>query len=211
VGATGFAILCGLGIGLAGRRLAAGFDTAIAMVWALGMALGILFISLAPGYAPDLMSYLFGSILFVPPAYLLFLLGLDAVILMGTLAVFKELQAVAFDEEYATVVGVPSRVFQFLLLILISLAVVALIRVVGVILVIALLTIPAAVARQWSDRLSRMMVGAALLGMAACTGGLFLSAGLATAYDTNLPTGPVIILLAAVLYGVSSVLRRGRR
>jgi len=210
-GATGFALACGVGLGLAERRLHSGFDTLIAMVWAVGMALGILFVSLAPGYAPDLMSYLFGSLLFVPARYVGMVLLLDFVIVVTVALLFKEFQAVCFDEEGARIVGVPVAAVQQILLALVALAVVTLIRVVGVILVIALLTVPAAIARQWADTLLKTMVVAIFVGAACSTGGLFLSYWLADWYDVNLPTGPLIVLLAVSVYGLSSLVRAGSR
>ena len=144
------ALLAGFGLGFAYRRLRSGLDTLIAMVWTFGMALGILFVSLTPGYAPDLMSYLFGSILFVPAEYLYLVLALDIVILYTVTVLFKELRAVAFDEEFAEVMNIPVEPIFQTLLVLASLAVVTLIRVVGVILGIALFTIPPAIARQCS-------------------------------------------------------------
>ena len=101
LGAAGFGLLGGLIVGLAYRRMHSGLDTLISMVWAIGMALGILFISAAPGYAPDLTSYLFGSLLFVPWDYLWIVAALDVVILATVVLLFKELQAVSFDEEFA--------------------------------------------------------------------------------------------------------------
>jgi len=209
LGATGFALACSLGLGMAERKLGPGLDTLIAMVWAVGMALGIVFISLAPGYAPDLMSYLFGSLLFVPAHYVGMVLLLDAVIVVTVALLFKEFQAVSFDEEGARVAGVPVALIQHLLLALVALAVVTLIRVVGVILVIALLTIPAAVARQWTDTLIRMMVVATLVGAVCSTAGLFLSYWLADWFGVNLPTGPLIVLLAVGVYGASTAARIG--
>jgi zinc transport system permease protein len=211
-GAAAFALLSGVGISIAYDRMRESLDTLIAMVWSVGMALGILFVSLAPGYAPDLMSYLFGSILFVPASYVVLLAVLDLVILVVVLLLFKELRAVVFDEEYARVVGVPARGLFHLLLALVALSVVTLIRVVGVILVIALLTLPAVTARQWCDSLGRMMVLACVLGAACTTGGLFLAYGLSEA-GYNVPTGPLIIVLGAGVYGLSTLLRMlsGRR
>lgn len=209
VGATGFALLCGIGLGVAERKLRSGFDTLIAMVWAIGMALGILFVSLTPGYAPDLMSYLFGSLLFVPVRYVGMVLLLDLVIVVTVALLFKEFQAVCFDEEGAQIVGIPVAAVQQILLALVALAVVILIRVVGVILVIALLTVPAAIARQWADTLLKTMGIAILVGAACSSGGLLLSYWLADWYGVNLPTGPLIVLLAVSLYGLSSLLRAG--
>lgn len=207
IGAVGFALTSGIGIGVVYRRYRSSLDTLIAMVWSVGMALGILFISLAPGYAPDLMSYLFGSILFVPARYVHFVVALDLVILVAVVLLFKEIRAVVFDEEYAEVVGVPVEPIFQAMLTLTALAVVTLIKVVGVILVIALLTIPAAIARQWAESLQRMMVLAVLIGTACTTTGLYLSYWFSDLYGIEAPTGPLIILLAITMFGVSSAVR----
>jgi zinc transport system permease protein len=211
VGAAGFGVLAGLAVGLAYRRLHSGLDTLIAMVWAAGMALGIVFVALAPGYAPDLMSYLFGSLLFVSWDYVALVAALDVVIGLAVLVLYKEFQAVAFDEEFAEVSGVPVERLLLVLMGLIALAVVTLIRVVGVILVIALLTAPAAVARHWSQTLGRMMAVAAGVAATCTTAGLFLSYGLSDAFALSVPPGPLIILLAVAGYGVSDALRGVRR
>jgi len=207
LGALGFGVLSALGIGVAELRLRQGLDTLIAMVWAVGMALGILFVSLAPGQAPDLLGYLFGNILLVSPGYVGLVALLDLLIVGTVLLLFRRLRAVAFDEEFAWVVGVPVEALFLLLLTLVALTVVVLIRVVGVILVIALLTIPAAVARHWTDRLSRMIALAVLTGAASIAAGLFLTFGLSSEFGIDIPTGPSIILLAAAVYGVSAVAR----
>ena len=205
--ASVFGAACGAGVSVAERRARGSLDTLVAVMWALGMALGILFLSLAPGYAPDLLSTLFGNILFVPPEYLLFLAVLDGVVLAVTLLLFPRLRAVTFDEEYAEVVGVRAGALHLLLFVLVSLAVVALIRVVGVILAIALLTVPAAVARQWSETLGRMMGLAVAVGALCTVGGLFTAQALGSA-GADVPTGPLIILLAVVVHGGSTLLRR---
>ena len=203
-GALAFGLLSALGIGVAELRLRQGLDTLIAMVWAVGMALGIIFASLAPGATPDLLSYLFGNILFVPPAYLWFTAALDVFLLLVVIRLYHPLQAVVFDEEFSWVSGVPVAALFLLLLGLTAVTVVVLIRVVGVILVIALLTIPAAIARHWAGGLNRMMVIATAIGAIGITAGLFLSYGLSVSVGLDIPTGPFIILLVALLYGVSA-------
>lgn len=208
-GASGFAVACGAALSLLSQRNRS-MDTMIALLWAVGMALGMVFLSFSPGYTADLMSYLFGSILFVPPHYLVLLAILDVVILLLVGVFFRQLQAVSFDEEYARVVGLPVTILHLMQMVLISLAVVALIQVVGVVLVIALLTIPAMIARQWTDRLGHMMILASVLGAACCTAGLFGAWWLSTAEHVNVPTGPVIILIAATLYLASFLARRAR-
>jgi zinc transport system permease protein len=210
LGAAGFGMLAGVLVGVAQRRLRAGMDTLISMVWSLGMALGILFVALAPGYAPDLMSYLFGSLLFVPRDYVVLVGALDVVILVVVVLLHRRLEAVCFDEEFSEAAGLPVGALFVGLLALTSLAIVALIRVVGVILAIALLTMPAATARQWADSLRGMMVIAVLLCAVCTTGGLLASYALSYAFDISAPPGPLVVLLAGVAYGVSSLLRRGR-
>ena len=189
------------------RKLIPWLWLGLSMVWAVGMALGILFVSLAPGQAPDLLGYLFGNILLVSPGYVALVAVLDLVIVGMVLLLFRRLRAVAFDEEFAWVIGVPVGALFLLLLTLVALTVVVLIRVVGVILVIALLTIPAAVARHWTDRLSRMMAFAVLTGALSIAAGLFLTFGLSSEFGVDLPTGPSIILLAAAVYAASAGLR----
>lgn len=211
IGALAFGLLSALGIGVAELRLRQGLDTLVAMVWAVGMALGIIFASLAPGSTPDLLSYLFGNILFVPAPYLWFTAGLDAFLLILVWRLYRPLQAVAFDEEFSWVVGVPVASLFLLLLGLTAVTIVVLIRVVGAILVIALLTIPAAIARHWVTRLDRMMVLASGVGAVCISVGLFASYWLSAGAGLDIPTGPFIILLAAALYGLSAVARRVRR
>ena len=209
LGAAGFGLLASLAIGTAWRRLGSGLDTMTSMVWALGMALGILFVAMAPGYAPDLMSFLFGSLLFVPWDYVAVVAALDVVVLLAVFFLGKEFQAVSFDDEFAEVAGVPVERTFLLLLALTALTVVTLIRVVGVILAIALLTIPAMIARHWSDSL-RGMMGIAIPTCAACVlAGLFASYGLSTS-GLSLPPGPLVIVIAASAYALSALCRHLR-
>ena len=180
-------------------------DTLIGAVWAVGMAIGVLFISQTPGYDIDLMSYLFGNILMVPQTQLLFMAVLDGLILVTVLLFYKQFLAVSFDEEFARLRGVNVTFFYLLLLCMVAITVVLLIQVVGLILVIALLTLPAAIARQYVGVLGRIMLVATLLGVA------FTSLGLALSYQPDLPPGATIILLAAVVYLGSTVVSRAVR
>jgi len=207
MGAVAFGLASALGIGVAERKLRQGLDTLIAMMWAVGMALGIVFASLAPGPTPELLSYLFGNILFVPPAYLWFAAVLDLVLFAVISSRYRQIQGLAFDEEFSWVVGVRTGPLFLLLLTMTALTVVVLIRVVGVILVIALLTIPAAIARHWSRNLAWLMVLSGAVGAFCITTGLFASWWLSSSLSVDIPTGPFIILLAALLYGVSALLR----
>ena len=179
------------------------------MVWAVGMSLGIVFVALSPGYAPDLLSYLFGSLLFVSWDYVWLVGALDLALGLAVLLLFKELQAVSFDEEFSEVAGLPVERIFLTLLVLVALGIVTLIRVVGVILVIALLTIPPAIGRHWADDLRRMMAIATAVAALCAVGGLALAYAL-SGLGLSVPPGPVMVLLAALAYAVSGGARRLR-
>jgi zinc transport system permease protein len=204
LGAAGFGLLAALVIGIAQRRLGSGIDTLVSMLWSVGMALGIVFVALAPGYAPDLMSYLFGSLLFVPWDYVIAIGALDLLILIAVLRFHRVFEAVCFDEEFAEVAGLPAEGVFLGLLALAALAIVTLIRVVGVILAIALLTIPAATARPWVESLRAMMLLSVTLCAVSTVGGLLLAYGLSQGIGLSAPPGPLIILLAAFFYVLSA-------
>lgn len=207
LGAAAFGLLAGAAVAAAERRIHTGLDTLISIVWALGMALGILFVALTPGYAPDLMSYLFGSLLFVSWDYVALVAAVDVVIVGAVLASHRLFQAVSFDEEYAEVVGVRVERVSIALMALVALAIVTLIRVVGVILAIALLTLPAATARQWVSTLPAMMRLAGLLCAACVVSGLLLSYALSGGFGLSLPPGPLIVVLATLVYAASVSVR----
>ncbi|MFM2320101.1 MAG: hypothetical protein RLZZ215_2722 [Pseudomonadota bacterium] len=174
-------------------------DTLIGAIWAMGMAIGLLFISQTPGYASSLTSYLFGNILLVPEQDVWFMAILDLLLLLIVGLFYRQFLAVIFDEEFARLRGVPVSFFYLLLLCLIAVTVVLLIHVVGLILVIALLTLPAAIAGHYVHSLGGMMLIATLLGSTFTVGGLALS------YSPNLPAGPSIILLAGSAYVLSAI------
>ncbi len=206
-GALPAAIAAALLIGWVRLRWRAQEDTLISALWAIGMAVGVLFIAKAPGYQSDLMSYLFGNILLVPPESLWFMAALDLLLLTIVAAYHTQFLAVVFDEEFARLRGVPVAFFYLLLLVLVAVTVVLLIQIVGLILVLALLTLPAAVAGHYVHSLGRMMLIATLLGAALSIAGLALS------YGPDLPAGPTIILLAGGVYVLSAMIAqiRGRR
>ena len=199
-GALPAAIAAALLIGWVRLHFRAQEDTLISALWAIGMAIGVLFIAKAPGYQGDLMSYLFGNILLVPEESLWFMVALDALLLLIVGAYHRQFLAVVFDEEFAHLRGLPVGFFYLLLLVLVAITVVLLIQVVGLILVLALLTLPAAVAGHYVHSLGRMMVIATLLGS------LLSIAGLALSYGPDLPAGPVIILLTGSVYVLSAIL-----
>ncbi|MGE4578141.1 MAG: metal ABC transporter permease [Desulfuromonadales bacterium] len=174
-------------------------DTIISALWSVGMATGVLFIARTPGYNVDLMSYLFGNILMIPRQDLYLIFVLDLAIALVILLFYKQFLAVAFDEEFARLRGVRVDLFYLLLLALVSLTVVILIQVVGLIMVIALLTLPAAIAGHFVHSLAKMMVLATLFGAFFTTGGLFIS------YQPDLPAGATTVLLAGLGYLISSL------
>jgi zinc transport system permease protein len=204
LGAILFSLSSALIIGVISRRNIRSMDTLIGALWATGMAIGVLLIAWTPGYAPDLFSYLFGNILLVPFQDLILMGGLIVLIVGSVVLWYNEFQAITFDDEFATIGNLPVGMLHLYLLSLIALTVVMLIRVVGVILVIALLTIPGAVSRLSTTRLHTMMAGAVLIGMFVTLTGMGFS------YVVNAPSGATIILVAAVVYGVAMVRERIR-
>jgi zinc transport system permease protein len=199
-GALPAAVAAALLIGWVRLHWRAQEDTLISALWAIGMAIGVLFIAKAPGYQADLMSYLFGNILLVPQESLWFMIALDLLLLTIVAIYHRQFLAVVFDEEFARLRGVPVGFFYLLLLVLVAVTVVLLIQVVGLILVLALLTLPAAVAGHYVHSLGRMMLIATVLGA------LLSVTGLALSYGPDLPAGPTIILLAGGVYVFSAVL-----
>jgi zinc transport system permease protein len=187
-----FSILSALVMGLVSKRTRIPEDTAVGILWALGMSLGVVFIGLSPGYAPDLFSYLFGNILTVTSVDLIIMLILDLVIIMVVFLFYKEFLALSFDDEFATVVGVPTVKLYFLLLCLIALTIVVLMKVVGIIMIIALLTIPAAISKQYTSNLKKMIFISILLSAIFGLGGLWLS------YQLNLASGATIVIVSGI-------------
>lgn len=169
-------------------------DTIIGALWAVGMAVGIVFMSLTPGYNVDLMSFLFGNILMVTNPVLRILIYLDLSIILLVTVFYRQFLLIAFDEEHARLRGLPVTFLYILLLCLIALTVVILIKIVGLIMVIALLTLPAAIAGLFTHTLGYMMGAATGLSL------VFTLGGLAVAYNLDLPAGAVIVIIAGLAY-----------
>ncbi len=194
--------LAALILGPLPRTEARSRDALIGVFWAVGMAAGVLFLHLTPGYPPDLSAYLFGNLLLVAPGDLVWLAAFDAATLLFLGLFFKELVALTFDETFAAVQGVPVRLFSTVLLLLVGAAVVLLLPVVGLLLVLALLTIPPLVSLELSRSLKSIVAASMAIGFALCLGGLSFS------LLWDLPTGPCIILLGAILLGVTKLVRK---
>lgn len=208
LGAIVFSVAAALGMGVVQRRTRQRADTVIGVMWAIGMAAGIILVDLTEGYKADLMSYLFGSILAVPSSDLWIMLALDLFIVALVSLFYKELLAISFDETFATVENVPVDAIYMILLCLVAFTVVMVMRVVGLIMVIALLTMPAAISGQFVRDMKKMMVLASILGVIFTTTGLWLS------YSLNLTSGATIILVSGVAYllslAVGPLVRRAR-
>ena len=189
-------------IGIISRRANVSEDTAIGILWTAGMALGVIFIGLTPGYVPDLFSYLFGNILTVPRYDIYIMAGLDIFIFLAVYLFYREFLAISFDEEFARASGINTLFFYLFLLTLVALTVVMLIRIVGIIMVIALLTIPPSIAKQYTIGLKPMMFFSVLLGIILTTAGLWIS------YIYDLASGATVILLLVAAFAVSTVVRK---
>jgi zinc transport system permease protein len=194
LGGMVFSLLAALGMKLVQQRTRQRADTLIGVLWAVGMAVGIIFVDRSPGYKADLMSFLFGSILAVSSFEIGVIIVLDALVLLTVAALYHNLLSISYDEIFATVRGVPVEAISLILTALIALTVVMMMRVVGLIMVIALLTIPAAIANLFARTMRQMMALASLLGAMFTLSGLWIS------YTYNLTSGAVIILIAAGAY-----------
>ena len=194
-----FAVVASLSLPVIKRKTKTNADTLIGVFWASGMALGILFIGLTPGYPPDMNSYLFGDILTVSSLYLTFMAILSAVTLVVVVGMFNFWKVYLFDEMHLSVLNIKTKLFETILYVLIALSIVLLIKVVGMILAIAMLTIPPAIGKFFTKKLSVLMISATVIGMVISVLGLVLS------YYFNIPSGATIILLAVVFYIIAYV------
>lgn len=191
-GATIFAVITAMAISYLTIQNRSRMDSIIGIMWAAGMAIGIIFVDLTPGYNVDLMSYLFGSIIAVPQGDIIYMGILDVVIIAVVLFYYREFLAISYDREFAKLRGINVEFFYTLLLVLASLTVVAAIKVVGLILVIALLTIPTYLAEMFAKRLSTMMVLSSVMALIFTMSGLFVS------YSFDISSGASIIMVAIV-------------
>ena len=201
IGAFLFSVSAALSIGFIKRKGGACFDVVIALFWSLGMALGILFVSLMKGYPPDLNSYLFGNILTVSKLNLYLMISLTMIVIAVIVVLFNDWKAYLFDDEFAFIIGIKTTFLEYLLLVLIAMTVVVLIRVVGIILVLSLLTAPAAIAGMLSSKLITRITYAILLGTVFCTIGLWIS------YVMNMASGASIVILSVASYLLAYTVR----
>jgi len=196
LGALLFALVGAGGISLA-REKGVSEDTSAGALWPVGMGLGALFIGLSAGYAPDLFSFLFGNILTVTTADLWLLVGIAILIAISIFIFRRQLFLFCYDAEYAKTRGIKTWAISLLLFLLISIASVALIKVVGIILAIAMLAIPAGTARLFSSSLRQMIVWAILIAAFTSAGGLVLS------YCLDIASGATIVVLLAIVFAIA--------
>lgn len=206
-GAILFSTVASLSVGYIKRKGTAKSDVIIGMFWSLGMALGILFITLTPGYPPNISTYLFGNILSIPRFYIKIMGVLTLLILLVTVIFFNHWKVYLFDDEFAYIVGIKTALLEYVLMVMIALTIVVLIRVVGIILVLALLTAPSATAALLTNNLKNRMIWSSVLVILFCMTGLWIS------YNINLAPGSVIVIMSVglyfIIYAVKYVLKSG--
>lgn len=199
LGALLFAVTSAVGVGILGSKKIQREDTAIGIIWALGMAIGAFFYHITPGYLTSPASFLFGNLLMIGTFDIYLLAGLAFSIVIIVILFYHRLQAVSFDEEFSEVVGIKTNAIYLLLLIMIAFSIVFLIKFVGIILVIAMLSIPASISSSVTHDMRKVMVYSILLSLVFILSGLWLS------YQWNTPAGPTIILLAGAVFILNTI------
>jgi len=202
LGALAVAALSAVGLGFLDRERVRRLDAAIGVLWAVGMAVGLVFLHWTPGYAPDLLAYLFGNILLLTPSDLALAAAAVAAVLVLLAWRGRELVAVAFDEEAARLQGLPTRAYGILLLMLAAVSVVVLLQLVGIVLAVALLTLPPLIALRLARSIAGVVMAATAVCLALTVGGLLLS------FALDLPSGPVMVLSGAVALAAAQLVPR---
>lgn len=194
LGAALFSIVSAFGVEWLGKRKDMREDSAIAVFWTLGMALGIMFSFLSPAFAPDLSAYLFGNILTITKTDIALLAGLAILLAIFFTLFIHPIMYIAFDREFARSQHLPVVTFEYLLMMFIALTIVSCLRMVGIVLAISLLTIPQMTANLFTSRFRRIIGWSILIGYLSCLGGLFIS------YFLNVPSGASIIFFSILIY-----------
>ncbi|MFW5975019.1 MAG: metal ABC transporter permease [Bacteroidota bacterium] len=204
IGATVFAVLSALGIEYFTRKSEIRHDSMIGIFWSFGMAVGIIFVFLSPGYAPNLMSYLFGSILSVSKADVIWMATLSGLVVLVFVVLYKPILYIAFDETYAITRKLPVSLIKNILMILIALTIVMSIRVIGIILLISLLTIPQTIANLFTKKFHHIMISSVIIALGGSMAGLLIS------YYLDIPSGASIIFSLIVLFALTRIFVRIR-
>jgi zinc transport system permease protein len=199
LGAAVFSVFTALGIEFISDKTQIRNDSVIGMWWSMGMAVGIFFIYLTPGYTPNLMNYLFGSILSIE-VFDLYLIGFLALVTVAFFAVFyRPIQFISFDPEYVKTHGIPVALFKYILISLVALAIVFSMKIAGVVLIISLLTIPQAIANQITNNYKHIMVLSVIFAIAGSLSGLAIS------WHINVPSGATIIFSLVLFFGLTKL------
>ncbi len=205
IGALIFAIGSAFGIELFSRRGKISEDAATGILWSVGMSVGVIFVFLTPGYAPNLMSFLFGNILLVDAGNLLWLCILDAVLILLFGLCYRAIVYTAFDREFAATQRLPVGVIGYAMMTVVAATIVLNIKTMGIVLLMSLLTMPVVIAGTLTRDYRRMTLWACGIGSAATLGGLYVS------YVSNVPSGAAAIAVLAVVYGLARVVQACRR
>jgi len=200
--ATIFAALASVVISFVKEQTHINTDIIISMFWSFGMAMGIIFIGMMPGYPPDMNSYLFGNVLTVTNSDLMLIVSLTIVIVLFFMMFFDDYKAYLLDEEYSMIMGLNHKFLNTFLMLLIALTVVVLIKVVGIMMVIAMLAIPAAIANIYSRNLKNRMIISIISGIIISLTGMVISISM------DLPTGAVIIVCGILIYIINYLIGR---
>ncbi|WP_289055032.1 metal ABC transporter permease [Carboxylicivirga marina] len=201
VGAAIFAVLSAVGIEWSSNKAGIREDSSIAILWSLGMAIGILFVFLTPGYTPNLMGFLFGDILTVQMLDLIWLAVISIICIALLKFFYPAVLSVAFNSEFAQVSGLPVQAIKYISAILVAMAIVLSIKVMGIILVLSLFTIPASAANLFSKDLKKMMINSVIISVIGSVSGLLI------AYYLDLPSGATIIFTLTISYGILRVVK----
>ena len=197
-----FSVLSAFGVEWLSKRNDMREDSAIAVFWTFGMAVGIIFSFLAPGFTPELSSFLFGNILTITTGDII-LLGIISLALAVFFAIFlKPIVSIAFDREFARSQRLPVTLFEYTLMMFIALTIVACLRMIGIVLVISLLTLPQMTANLFTYNFKKIIWLSIIIGYISCLGGLILS------YQLQVPSGASIIFTSIVIYAVAKMIRR---
>ncbi|MEA2107341.1 MAG: iron chelate uptake ABC transporter family permease subunit, partial [Bacteroidota bacterium] len=194
IAAAVFAVFSALGIELLSKKSDVRQDSVIGILWSLGMAIGIIFIFITPGYAPNLMTYLFGSILTVSTLDIILMAIISVVIILIFIFFYHIILFVAYDQEFAQTHKLPVNFINNLLISLVALTIVLNIKVVGIILVISLLTIPQSIANLFTNEFKNIIILSIVIGLVGALMGLLIS------YQVNIPSGASIIFSLVMFF-----------
>ncbi len=194
-----FSVLSAFGVEWLSKRKDMREDSAIAVFWTFGMAIGVIFTFLSPGFAPDLSAYLFGNILTIDRTDIVLLGILSLMLIIFFICFLRPIISIAFDRDFARSQGIPVKLFEYILMAFIALTIVFCLRMVGIVLVISLLTIPQMTANIFSHRFDRIIWLSIAIGYVSCLGGLVLS------YYLNVPSGASIIFVSIIIYTVCKI------